>query len=350
MVDSLPKVSFLLLTYNQESYVAEAIRGAISQSYESLEIIISDDASEDGTLSKICAEVADYTGRHSIVVRKNLDNMGINAHFNRLFELASGEMIIVAAGDDISYEARVERVVKALKKGASCVFTNARLIDSQGNEKGSFVKPGYKHMRSWREMVIAGTHGTWGCTLAWDRKVFDLFGPMPTNILGEDAVIPFRCALMDGVEYIDEELVGYRYHGDNVSFWVREQGLSYAGLRRMGIKIMRFKSQMCMNWMRDLDVACSRGLIKEADREWGEAVLEENIQLFNDTKMLLMAPLWKMLLLFPVCFVVHTAAMLKHVSMAIAIKQTAWKLLNGVLHYRFPAVHQKIRTFLGRNT
>ena len=48
-----PLISFLLLTYNQENYIQDAINGALAQTYSPLEIIISDDCSTDGTYKKI---------------------------------------------------------------------------------------------------------------------------------------------------------------------------------------------------------------------------------------------------------------------------------------------------------
>jgi cellulose synthase/poly-beta-1,6-N-acetylglucosamine synthase-like glycosyltransferase len=40
--DNRPLVSFILLTYNQERFVNEAVEGALAQTYTPLEIIISD--------------------------------------------------------------------------------------------------------------------------------------------------------------------------------------------------------------------------------------------------------------------------------------------------------------------
>ena len=45
----LPLVSFCILTYNQEKFIEDAIKGALSQEYDNLEIIISDDGSTDRT-------------------------------------------------------------------------------------------------------------------------------------------------------------------------------------------------------------------------------------------------------------------------------------------------------------
>ena len=48
-----PLVTFALFTYNQERYVREAVEGVLAQTYEPLEIIISDDCSTDMTFSII---------------------------------------------------------------------------------------------------------------------------------------------------------------------------------------------------------------------------------------------------------------------------------------------------------
>ena len=44
-----PLVTFALFAYNQEQHIREAVDGAFSQTYEPLEIILSDDCSTDRT-------------------------------------------------------------------------------------------------------------------------------------------------------------------------------------------------------------------------------------------------------------------------------------------------------------
>ena len=46
-----PLVTFALFAYNQEQYIREAVEGAFSQTYEPLEIILSDDCSSDRMIS-----------------------------------------------------------------------------------------------------------------------------------------------------------------------------------------------------------------------------------------------------------------------------------------------------------
>ena len=59
---SNPLISFVLLAYKQEKYIREAVEGAFAQTYSPLEIILSDDASPDGTFEIIQEMAAAYQG------------------------------------------------------------------------------------------------------------------------------------------------------------------------------------------------------------------------------------------------------------------------------------------------
>ena len=76
----LPLVSFVLLTYNQELYVKQAVEGALKQDYPTLEIIISDDCSSDSTFEIIQSVVSTYSGKHKVTILRNSSN-GIGITF-----------------------------------------------------------------------------------------------------------------------------------------------------------------------------------------------------------------------------------------------------------------------------
>src|SRR5215212_7155005 len=102
MNDDRPLVTFALFAYNQERFIAEAVRGALSQTYSPLEIIISDDGSTDRTFEIIEGEVAGYAGPHEIRLNRIEQNIGWGAHINLVMEMVKGKLIVVAAGDDVS--------------------------------------------------------------------------------------------------------------------------------------------------------------------------------------------------------------------------------------------------------
>jgi len=346
----LPLVSFILLTYNQQKFVEEAVRAALLQTYQPLEIIISDDASTDRTFERVKNVIGEYKGPHVVAASVNARNMGTNAHVNVAVRKAKGEFIVVAAGDDVSLPGRVEKLVMRWQSGASGVFSNAMIIDAQSNPRETFVRHGYKHMADWREMLLAGTHGAWGCTLSWEKRVFESFGDMPENILGEDAVIPFRCGLLNGLSYVDEPLVHYRDHGGNVSFWAEERRLSRDEMVELGSRIMQFKEQMYGNWQRDLELARNRNIIDAHDCTWGQYVLGENILLARKMDQLMKASFVRLIYLLPFTWLYLAGRMRGTVSLFVAVRKTGWKLFNGVLHYRAPRIHQMIRRFFGRHT
>ncbi len=108
-----PLASILLIAFNQQATVAQAIAGALAQTYSPLEIVASDDASSDRTFAAMEAALAGYAGPHRVRLNRNPRNLGIGAHLSHLVSLSHGELLFVAAGDDVSLPQRCERVVAA---------------------------------------------------------------------------------------------------------------------------------------------------------------------------------------------------------------------------------------------
>ena len=93
-----PIASILLIAYNQQATIVEAIAGALAQTYSPLEIVVSDDASSDDTWAHMQHAVAGYAGPHRVVLNRNEHNLGIGAHLSRVVELSRGVLLFVAAG------------------------------------------------------------------------------------------------------------------------------------------------------------------------------------------------------------------------------------------------------------
>lgn len=94
-----PKVSILIISYNQKDYVAEALESAINQDYENLEVVISDDGSTDGTAEIIAEWQFRYPKR--LIALLNRDNVGITRNTNRGLHACTGDFIAFQGGDDI---------------------------------------------------------------------------------------------------------------------------------------------------------------------------------------------------------------------------------------------------------
>jgi glycosyltransferase involved in cell wall biosynthesis len=215
-----PLITFVLFAYNQERFIREAVEGALSQTYSPLEIILSDDCSLDRTYDVMQKMTAEYKGPHKIILNRNEKNLGIGQHINQVMDLSHGELIVVAAGDDISLPYRTLEIFQAWinsGKKAFSIDSDIKWIDENGND---FQKPFTKRLPLPKEhqlLIFSKTlyshiHGS---SHAWNRKVFDEFGLLPSIIL-EDTAIPARSMILGDVLQIDKHLIKYRIHGDNI--------------------------------------------------------------------------------------------------------------------------------------
>ncbi len=97
----LPLVSIVIITYNSSRYVLETLESAKTQTYQNIELIVSDDCSKDNTVD-ICRKWIEenkdrFIRTELITVAKNT---GISPNCNRGCKVARGEWIKLIAGDD----------------------------------------------------------------------------------------------------------------------------------------------------------------------------------------------------------------------------------------------------------
>ncbi|TAM09133.1 MAG: glycosyltransferase [Nevskiaceae bacterium] len=213
-----PLMSMLLITYNQERYVRDAVRGALAQTYTPLEIVISDDGSVDGTFREIQRELETYTGPHRIILNRNPRNLGISGHLGSLWPRVAGELVFVAAGDDISAPERCEKVARYwLAHGCQpdLIATDLATLDSAGRTGGRVVVEdldGYRNVEAWfahQPRVVGAAH-------VWSRRLMQAFPPLPAGSW-EDQLMVFRAVLAGGAAVLHEPLVLYRDGGQSAA-------------------------------------------------------------------------------------------------------------------------------------
>ena len=215
----VPLVTLFVMAYRQESTVREAIQGAFAQTYSPLEIILSDDASPDATFAVMQEMAAAYDGPHRVRLNRNPENLGILAHTNRLAAMASGKLLVNAAGDDVSEPDRVERLVRPWKEGGGrikAVHSALREIGPDGRPLGIRRPPDCIVL--WKQadpfVILREQANCTGAAAAWSRELFERFGPLPEDRRGvEDTPLFFRAALLGDIAYIDAPLVRYRLDG-----------------------------------------------------------------------------------------------------------------------------------------
>jgi glycosyltransferase involved in cell wall biosynthesis len=211
-------VTFFLISYNQERFICEALEGAFAQTYQPLEIVLSDDCSTDRTFEIMRQMVKEYKGPHKLVLNQNEHNLGLCGNVNRILDLVSGEIVVIAGGDDISLPDRVEKSWQIFRENpdANCVSFNHRIIDSDGMAITMPVTlPGYIEKYSLYDFIAQNGSHFHGASRGFRKSVFEYFGPLSNKAASEDSTIFLRCLLLGTAYYSNDVGIYYRVHGDN---------------------------------------------------------------------------------------------------------------------------------------
>ena len=214
----MTRATLLLLAYNQERFAAEAAAAALAQDYADLQVILSDDCSPDGTFAVLQAQAA-VAGRDTVLVRQTPRNLGLMGHLYDAAALAEGELIVIAAGDDVSRPQRVSRLVEEWRaRGSDAIYSNWDVIDDSSRT----IRHGRPAGRS--DLRLASYFPRWnavqiiGATSAYARGVFRNVSRPGEPVFAEDLYFTLMLnAWRRRIAYVDEPLVAYRSHAGAVT-------------------------------------------------------------------------------------------------------------------------------------
>lgn len=108
------KVSICIPQYNRIEYLIKNLKIISQQTYEDIEVVISDDNSTDETEKQIKALMPHY--KYPLVFKRNEQNRGFDRNLRQSLELASGDYLLVLGNDDsLTFVNSVERLVQFLQ-------------------------------------------------------------------------------------------------------------------------------------------------------------------------------------------------------------------------------------------
>lgn len=221
MDSSKPLATLFIAFYNQEDFVEDAVKGALSQTYENLEIILSDDCSTDKTFDEIKKWTQEYVGPHKIIINRNEKNLGLVPHMNKIFfNLSHGDYLFANGGDDVSLPNRIADGVNYFLKDKSISgLTLASIyIDGDGKEtKRMHLEKDHRYTITDRSYLMSKSFMCGSGMFAFKREVLNVFGPLNDDCQTEDSCLRFRALLLGDVIASAKYGVKYRIHGKNMS-------------------------------------------------------------------------------------------------------------------------------------
>jgi len=136
----VPRLTIGLPVYNGEKYVAESLDALLGQSFADFELIISDNASTDGT-PDICRGYEKQDSR--VRYFRQQRNVGLAPNHNFVAERARGELFKWASNDDLYARDLIERCVDVLDKDQDVVLAHSwtAKVDDSGTVTMAFEYP-----------------------------------------------------------------------------------------------------------------------------------------------------------------------------------------------------------------
>jgi glycosyltransferase involved in cell wall biosynthesis len=216
-----PDVSILIANYNYEAYVGEAIASALAQTHPSVEVIVVDDGSKDGSR----AVIEGFSGITAVFQ----ENAGHVAAARRGLDLAKGRIVIFLDADDALSPQTCARVVDLWRDDLDALQFRLEVVGA-GTPPGATL-PAYRFEQgSTRAHVLATGSLTYPPTSGnayrrdFARAVFERSQGLTHS--GFDMWLAFTAALTEKVISVDEVLGRYRVHLTNMSQPGRSRTLS----------------------------------------------------------------------------------------------------------------------------
>lgn len=219
-----PLVSIIIVTYNSECTIVETLDSAINQSYDNVEIIISDDCSKDNTVNVVLSWIEQNASsfRGKIRMLTSEANQGVCKNSNKAIRNSLGEYIKIIAGDDkllpdcckdyVNFvnENPEAHFVTSFVQVYNNTFEERNRVDSTRTKvvPSVFSKPADVQLKMMAFYIFVSAP-----TMFFSRQLYDKVGGFDEHYLYEDH--PFYINILEAGEKIymmPKESVAYRIH------------------------------------------------------------------------------------------------------------------------------------------
>jgi glycosyltransferase involved in cell wall biosynthesis len=213
-----PKVSVIVPTYNNRSFLPATIDSVLAQTYSDYELIVVDDGSTDDTV----AVLRPYNGQIRYLPQTN---QGVSAARNRGLALALGDYIVFLDGDDLLLPHKLARQVAFLdtNQAVGVVHSGWQTIAENGQPRHT-IEPWHQAPQldlatwlRWKPVFL-------GAMMFRRRWLAAMPGFDPALRQAEDTDLMLRLAAAGcPMAWLPEVTVRYRQHGANTMRNGRQQ-------------------------------------------------------------------------------------------------------------------------------
>ncbi len=220
-MSACPKVSIIIPSYNHHRFVEKIVMDSLSQTYPSIEILVIDDGSKDGS-QELLAFMSEKYG----FFFKSQKNQGLAATLNKLVEYSSGEFICCMASDDRMQPDKISLLMEQFvqePKSTAVVCGNIEVKDQFGNVNEVWFP---KRLPSCVAIdsslfgsffsLLGGNYIPYMGALIRRQALLDV-GGFTVGCILEDYDLWMRLSTKYNFKYLDEIVASYTIHDSNMS-------------------------------------------------------------------------------------------------------------------------------------
>lgn len=218
-------ISIALCTYRGKAYLHEQLESIINQTRAPNEVIICDDASDDGTMDLLTAFKSKASEKKiRTLISQNLSNEGYVKNFTRALRRTSGDIVFLCDQDDIWHAEKINVFCKEFERRPELVMlhSDADLVDAKGVYMGSTLFSAFEISRREIDAVHNGNafevlirrNIVTGATMAIRRKLIDKGFEVPPGWIHDEwlAIVASINGVVDCLEF---STIDYRQHDKN---------------------------------------------------------------------------------------------------------------------------------------
>lgn len=209
-----PKVSVAIAIYNGSRFLREQIDSILNQTYRNLEVVVSDDGSDDDT-QDILNDYATRDKRLRWSISKS--KRGMVSNFSEAISLCKGDIIFLCDCDDVWHESKIEKHVKIYgNQNVHWVANKVVITDEKNNPTGYLTDTMPDYYEKSRQKILYYTWGSCiiGCATSYRASILKNIWPADICAPGHDSWI--QMAISPANYYLlDEVLQTYRQHANN---------------------------------------------------------------------------------------------------------------------------------------
>ena len=207
-----PKVSVVLATFNGEKYIKMQIDSILKNLEPNDEIIVTDDGSTDKTLDVIKKiddnRITIYDGPRE----------GVQQNFAYGISKCKGDYIFLCDQDDYWEEDKVDIVLDTFLKNDECLCVVHDAVVVNNNMTKIIIKSYFEFRNTKSGFLINFIRPSYlGCCMAISKVAIKYILPIPSKVEMHDRWIGSICDFYGKTVFINNKLIKYRRHENNVS-------------------------------------------------------------------------------------------------------------------------------------